>query len=94
MNVIKILNKVDFVMYLLWISYFFIYNYNIKFNNEKILKSIKKTNIIIILIIFITKVTPYNNNGIMFVSGTSSNILYVVILLLFNCFNLYFCKIY
>ena len=81
MNIIKILNKVDFVMYLLWISYFFIYNYNIKFNNEKILKSIKKTNIIIILIIFITKVTPYNNNGIMFVSGTSSNILYVVILL-------------
>ena len=81
MNVIKILNKVDFVMYLLWISYFFIYNYNIKFNNEKILKLIKKINILIILIIFTTKVTPYNNNGIMFVSGTSSNVLYVVILL-------------
>ena len=81
MNVIKILNKVDFVMYLLWISYFFIYNYNIKFNNEKILRIIKKINILIILIIFATKVTPYNNNGIMFVSGTSSNILYVVILL-------------
>ena len=81
MNVIKILNKVDFVMYLLWISYFFIYNYNIKFNNEKILKLIKKINILIILIIFATKVTPYNNNGIMFVSGTSSNVLYVAILL-------------
>ena len=81
MNVIKILNKVDFVMYLLWISCFFIYNYNIKFNNEKILKLIKKINILIILIIFATKVTPYNNNGIMFVSGTSSNVLYVAILL-------------
>ena len=81
MNIIKILNKVDFVMYLLWIFYFFIYNYNIKFNNEKILKLIKKINILIILIIFATKVTPYNNNRIMFVSGTSSNVLYVVILL-------------
>ncbi len=81
MNIIKILNKIDFVMYLLWISNFFIYNYNIKFTNEKVLKLVKLFNVIVVIIIFITKVVPYNNDGIMFVTGISSNILYIVILL-------------
>lgn len=81
MSIIKFLNKIDFVMYLLWISYFFIYNYNIKFTSEKVLKLVKLFNVIVVIIIFITKVVPYNNDGIMFVTGISSNILYIVILL-------------
>ena len=80
-GIIKFLNKIDFVMYLLWISYFFIYNYNIKFTSEKVLKLVKFFNAIVVIIIFITKVVPYNNDGIMFVTGISSNILYIVILL-------------
>lgn len=84
-TIIKILNKIDFVMYLLWISYFFVYNYNIKFDNVKILKLTNFINLLVIFAIFITKVFPYNNNGIMFVSGMSSNILYVAIIFYLVC---------
>ena len=85
MTMIKFLNKIDFIMYLFWMSSLYLYIISLdKDTNLKKLKRITKTiNVIILLLIIITPVVPHNSNGIMYVDGFSSNILYISIALYF-----------
>ena len=86
-QLINILNKIDFIMYLIWIISFFIYNLHLLNLKEKYFELIKKISIglglIFSILIFITSINSVNENGIMYVDGLSSNILYLSILLYF-----------
>lgn len=89
---IKILNKIDFVMYLIWMSSFYLYFISLD-NNRDFTKIKKITNIINILsfiLIILLPVIPHNNNGIMYVDGLSSTVLYVVVAfyLIFTILNI------
>ena len=94
LTLIKILNKIDFIMYLLWMSSLFLYVITIDKTNKlnKIKKVVKTINIIFLILIIIAPVLPYNNNGIMYVSGLSSNILYVSIALYLILIIIYITK--
>ena len=98
---IKILNKIDFIMYLIWITVFLMYYLNV-FNNNKNKKSISRIIICISSIfslgIVILPVNPVNSNGVMFVTGLSVNILYslvviyilfMILILIFNIKNIF-----
>lgn len=83
-----ILNKLDFIQYLFWASFFFLYFYNITFRIEKKKPSIMPKitlfiNIIVSIIMFIAPINLYNENNVMYASGVAVNILYVVCALYF-----------
>lgn len=81
MTLIKILNKIDFLMYLFWMSSLYLYIISLDINNnfKKIRKITNILNIISSVLILFTSITPHNNNGTMYVVGLSSNILYITI---------------
>ena len=80
---IYILNRIDFLQYLMWAWLFFIYIYYISNNhkkNNKYQKVFKITAIINILLFFLVLLLPlhlYDENGVMFSYGSSVNVLYV-----------------
>lgn len=80
MFAIKLLNKIDFITYIIWISCFFIYYYNL-LEKKDISKVIIIIDIISIILIFITGINPYNHDGVMYVTGVSTNILYGISIL-------------
>lgn len=84
---IDILNKIDFIMYLVWIVGFFVYNLQLLSLQDKHYELIKKISIVLGIIlgvlIIISPINSVNNNGVMYVDGLSSNILYLAIILYF-----------
>lgn len=81
MSLIKLLNKIDFIMCLFWMLSFYLYIISLdKTNNFKAIKKISNIlNVVALFLIIITPVLPHNNNGVMYVDGLSSNILYITI---------------
>lgn len=82
------LNKLDFIQYLFWARFFFLYFYNITFRVGKKKQSIvpKVTlvlNIVISLFIIMLPIIIHAQNNIMYASGSSVNLLYSVCALYF-----------
>lgn len=82
------LNKLDFIQYLFWARFFFLYFYNITFRVGKKKQSIvpKITlvlNIIISLFIIMLPIIIHTQNNVMYASGSSVNLLYFVCALYF-----------
>ncbi len=82
---LKILNKIDYALFICWVSLIGLYVTYLFVNDKKNLifsyDNIKKTFIIVdiitILLIFISNVEIYNMNNIMYSYGLSSSILYI-----------------
>ena len=78
-----ILNRIDFIQYLIWAWLFFMYIYhisNINKNSNTYDKLFKITTVINIIIILLTIILPlhlYHENGSMYCYGPSVNVLYV-----------------
>ena len=87
LQLINLLNKIDFIMYLVWIISFFIYNLQLLNLKDKYYELIKKISIclgiIFGILITITSINSVNENSVMYVEGLSSNILYLSILFYF-----------
>ena len=82
------LNKLDFLQYLFWATFFFLYFYNITFRVGKKKKSIMPKivifiNIVISILIFISPIDINTKNNIMYASGQAVNILYIICALYF-----------
>ena len=82
------LNKLDFLQYLFWATFFFLYFYNITFRVGKKKKSIMPKivifiNIVISILIFISPIDIHTKNNIMYASGQVVNILYIICALYF-----------
>lgn len=82
------LNKLDFLQYLFWATFFFLYFYNITFRVGKKKKSIMPKivifiNIVISILIFISPIDIHTKNNIMYSSGQAVNILYIICALYF-----------
>lgn len=82
------LNKLDFVQYLFWASFFFLYFYSITFRVKKKKTSIMPKitlfiNIIVSIILFFAPIDLFNENNVMYASGVAVNILYFVCALYF-----------
>lgn len=82
------LNKLDFLQYLFWATFFFLYFYNITFRVGKKKKSIMPKivifiNIVISILIFISPIDIHTKNNIMYASGQAVNILYIICALYF-----------
>ena len=83
---LKVLNKIDYLQFLLWIWFFFLYVVHISYkDNVKVYKKynnlIKVSGIINILAYFLILIFPvklYNTNNIMYSYGPSCDILYFV----------------
>lgn len=81
---LKVLNKLDYLQFLLWVWLFFLYIFHISYkDNSKINKHYNQVmiitgiiNVIIIFFMFVLNVELYNENNIMYSYGTSMNILY------------------
>jgi signal transduction histidine kinase len=82
--VIKVLNKVDFIHYILWPTLLFLYVYYITYTNldgyNKLKKVVTILDIIFILIEFILPIDLINNEGSMGVVGASSTFVYCIAL--------------
>lgn len=82
------LNKLDFIQYLFWARFFFLYFYNITFRVGKKKQSVvpKITlifNILISLSVIILPIDIHTKNNIMYASGSSVSLLYFVCALYF-----------
>lgn len=96
------LNRIDYVMYLLWAWYFFLYMFNVTYSNkEDIAKKLTKytgiINGIIILLLLFLEIKLYNTIEVMYAYGPAVNLLYgmcslyvfmIVIMILSNYKNL------
>ncbi len=78
-DIIKVFNKIDFILIVLWISSIFKYIHYITFNKESrfIEKSVIVVNFIAIVLISFSTMTLINENGAMDSMGMSPTILYV-----------------
>ena len=81
LTLLKVLNKIDFIHYILWPSLMFLYIITITYGNNKLFKIAKKIviplNIIFVLIEFCLPITIINeSNGAMGVSGIGTNVVY------------------
>ena len=82
--ILKLLNKIDYLQFLIWIWLFFLYVIHISYNdNNKIYRHYKKIvnistifNIIGYIIILILPVRLFNENNVMYSYGESCNALY------------------
>lgn len=80
-----ILNKLDYIQFLLWIWVFFLYIVYISYKDKKIYKHYKKVttitsfiNFIVIIAMIILPVKLYNENNIMYSYGEACNVLYFI----------------
>ena len=81
-TLMEIFNKIDFIQYLFWAYFFFLYLFYISIQSKSnLVKSIGKImfalNVIISLIIIISPIEIHTANNIMYASGASVNTLYV-----------------
>ena len=76
-----ILNRIDFISYIIWVSSFFLYIYNISNKNIKVSyeKMYKIVFIIDIVVYIATLILPVNifNDGYMYSYGTAVSVLYI-----------------
>jgi len=80
-NLLKFLNKIDFIHYILWPSLMFLYIFSITYKNEKIYKIAKKIifiiNAIFVFTEFLLPIEIINDSsGAMGVSGIGTNVVY------------------
>lgn len=79
-NIAIWLNRLDFIQYILWAWLFYLYTYNIIHANKSKIKKLAIVtsiiNIAIIILIMISNLQLYNNNGIMYAYGECVNIVY------------------
>ena len=83
---LKIMNKIDYTQFVLWVWMLFLYIFHISFKdreniNEKYLKLLKITgiiNIVLLIIMLILPVELYSVDNIMYSYGLSANFLYFV----------------
>lgn len=85
-KIIWLLNKVDFIHYILWPYLVFLYVYYITYKSddiskyEKIKKDLMYLNIFIIILEFALPLVLYNKDGVMGISGSSTIIVYLMAL--------------
>lgn len=85
-KIIWLLNKVDFIHYILWPYLLFLYVYYITYKSddiskyEKIKKDLMYLNIFIIILEFALPLVLYNKDGVMGISGSSTIIVYLMAL--------------
>ena len=80
-NLLKFLNKIDFIHYILWPSLMFLYIFNITYEDEKKYEKIKN---IILILNFVFTLTEFllpidiinESNGAMGVAGIGTNVVY------------------
>jgi len=80
-NLLKFLNKIDFMHYILWPSFMFLYIFSLMYEDNKLYKKAQKVTLIINCIFtFIEFLLPINiineSNGAMGVSGIGTNVVY------------------
>ena len=80
-NLLKFLNKIDFMHYILWPSLMFLYVLSITYDDQKIYNKAKKIiTIVNIIFVFIEFLLPINiindSNGAMGVTGIGTNVVY------------------
>jgi len=80
-NLLKFLNKIDFIHYILWPSFMFLYIFSLMYEDNKLYKKAQKVTLIINCIFtFIEFLLPINiineSNGAMGVSGIGTNVVY------------------
>ena len=84
---LKFLNKLDFIHYILWPSLMFLYIIYISYDDKKIHKKFKKIVIIVdFLCVIVETLLPVeiiNNNGQMGVVGTSTSFIYCIAVIYF-----------
>jgi len=82
--IIKILNKIDFIHYVLWPSLAFLYTFYISYNNINLYEKVKKIviflDIILIFIDFFLPIEAIKENNIMGIVGPGANFVYVIAL--------------
>ena len=78
---LKVLNKLDYMQFILWVWLFFKYILNVSISDKKTFKSYDKTSkfvmIFCIFFMFLTPVELVNTNDVMYSYGASSNITYI-----------------
>lgn len=85
-KIIWLLNKMDFIHYILWPYLLFLYVYYITYKSddiskyEKIKKDLMYLNIFIIILEFALPLVLYNKDGVMGISGSSTIIVYLMAL--------------
>lgn len=85
-KIIWLLNKIDFIHYILWPYLLFLYVYYITYKSddiskyEKIKKELMYLNIFIIILEFALPLVLYNKDGVMGISGSSTIIVYLMAL--------------
>ena len=81
-NVIEILNKLDFIHYIVWPTLLFLYILYISMEKYQLYKKIEKIvfyiDIAFILIEFCLPISVINNEGVMGVVGLGSNFVYII----------------
>lgn len=86
-QLIIILNKLDFIHFIVWPSMLFMYVLYVVCNEEKpkIIKKAQKivfiTDLIAILIEFILPIKPFNVDGAMTILGTGTNFVYAIVVI-------------
>ena len=80
--ILKIINKIDFIHYILWLTLLFLYVYYITYGETKkyifIRKLVTYLGVVFTIIEFILPVELINNDGVMGVTGLSSNFVYTI----------------
>ena len=80
-NLLKFLNKIDFIHYILWPSLMFLYIFSLNYNDEKLYKKAKNIililNVIFTFVEFLLPIDIINDiNGAMGVAGIGTNVVY------------------
>lgn len=79
---IIVLNKIDFIHYVLWPSLAFLYTYYISYNNietyNKIKKMVLSLDILLVLVDFFLPINTIKENDIMGIVGTGADFVYAV----------------
>ena len=84
-KIIWILNKIDFIHYIIWTFLLFLYVYYITYKNNvdidkkynKLKNKLMILNLVIIILEFLLPLDLYNENGVMWISGFSTVIVYI-----------------
>ena len=105
-GLLKLLNKIDMIYYILWPTLLFLYMFNITYKNEKLYRKAKKicsiVGIVLVIIEFLLPINIINNNGAMGVDGIATDfvlaiatiyffIIFVIILINFKSIKLKKC---
>ena len=105
-GLLKLLNKIDMIYYILWPTLLFLYMFNITYKNEKSYRKAKKlcsiVGIVLVIIEFLLPINIINDNGAMGVDGIATDfvlaiatiyffIIFVIILVNFKSIKLKKC---